>query len=122
MVYGAVFVTVRECSPPMRQRLPADNLEYSKLKVPASVVWPKYNYSIHTDEVAVLNASSFGDSNGPILLDEIVCTGGENSLSDCEYDVLHMCSHELDVAIICHRKYVVPANYLGNNYISSCSC
>ena len=59
---------------------------------------------LYSDEVAVLNASDFQLTNGPIFFDEIVCSGEEDSLLDCQYDRIHRCSHENDVAIICHRE------------------
>ena len=61
--------------------------------------------SLSTDEVAVLsNVTAFGIPSGPIFLDRVICDGEEDTLMDCEYDQIHMCTHDLDVAIICHRK------------------
>ena len=54
----------------------------------------------------MLNSSTYQQIGGPILLDEIVCSGGESSLLECEYDTVHRCAHENDVAIICHCKFV----------------
>ena len=70
-------------------------------------------YTMHyADEVALLNSSTFWHTNGPILLDEIVCSGGEVSLLECEYDTVHKCVHDNDVAIICHRKLLLILLYL----------
>ena len=57
-----------------------------------------------TDDVGVLDASAFGDPSGPIFLDQIRCNGEEGGLLGCESSTLHMCNHQNDVAIICHRK------------------
>ena len=37
-------------------------------------------------------------------MDEIVCSGEESFLFDCEYDTVHRCVPVNNVAIICHRK------------------
>ena len=55
--------------------------------------------------MAVLNSSIFHQTSSPIFLDEIVCSGGESSLLECEYDTVHRCVAENDIAIICHRKF-----------------
>ena len=61
----------------------------------------------YADEVGVLNSSTFWPKNGPILLDKIVCSGEEVALLECEYDTVHRCVHDNDVAIICHRKLIL---------------
>ena len=43
----------------------------------------------------------FGIGNGPIHIDEVRCSGYENSLLDCEYDSEHDCSHAEDAAVVC---------------------
>ena len=66
--------------------------------------------TFYADEVAVLNSSSFQYANVPIFLDEIVCSGGEISLLDCDYSVGHRCLDENDVAVICHCKLILVLN------------
>ena len=57
------------------------------------------------DEVDVLNVSMFTKKpTATILLDKIECVGVENRLFDCSYTTVHMCSHDNDVGIICHRE------------------
>ena len=48
--------------------------------------------------------TAFGIPSGPIFLDGVMCDGEEDTLMDCEYNQVHMCTHDLDVAIICHCK------------------
>ena len=47
----------------------------------------------------------FGPGKDPIWLDAVVCTGDEDSLTDCEHDPWGQndCSHEEDVAIMCNH-------------------
>ena len=57
------------------------------------------------DEVGVLDASAFGNPSGPIFLDKIQCSSEEDDLLHCDNTVVHMCTHQQDVGIICHREY-----------------
>ena len=59
-----------------------------------------------SDEIGVINASAFGYPSGAIFLDSVHCTGVESGLWDCNSSPLHMCSHQNDVAILCHRKCI----------------
>ena len=45
----------------------------------------------------------FGGGTGPILVDEVQCTGSESSLSQCPHDGIgnHDCSHFEDAGVIC---------------------
>ena len=63
------------------------------------------NFSFLTDEIGILDASQFvGDKNEPIFMDRVQCNGEEYLLKDCDHTMEHMCGHENDVGIICHRK------------------
>ena len=56
----------------------------------------------------MVEASQFGgESSGPIFLDQLHCTGDEESLSECDMYTqpgMHMCGHQNDVGVICQRK------------------
>ena len=58
----------------------------------------------------MVEASHFGGvSSGPIFLDQLHCTGDENSLSECDMYTepgMHMCGHQHDVGVICQRKLI----------------
>ena len=56
------------------------------------------------DQVGVVNSSMFGDPVGPIFMDQVHCDGGESSLFNCNHLTIPQCSHDQDVAIVCHRK------------------
>ena len=64
-------------------------------------------YSYFSDDVDIVDVSRFSDEpSGPIFLDAFHCnTGNEERLDECQYDELHMCSHQQDIGIICQRKY-----------------
>ena len=64
-----------------------------------------------TDGVQVVKGSQFGDhSSGPIFLDQLHCTGDEESLSECDMNTepgIHMCGHQHDVGVICQCKMML---------------
>ena len=47
----------------------------------------------------------FGEGCGPILLDNLQCTGGEASLLECRHNGVytHNCEHQDDAAVTCER-------------------
>ena len=50
--------------------------------------------------------SSFGSSSGPIILDNVVCTGSESNLFECSHNEIlqNNCEHSEDVAVICSSE------------------
>ena len=59
-------------------------------------------FSPHTD-AAVGRSALFGRGTGPILLDEVACTGSESSLFRCPNRGIgnHNCGHHEDASVIC---------------------
>ena len=53
-------------------------------------------------DATAYNGARFGQGSGPILLDDVQCTGTELSLVDCPYD-RHTgdCSHSKDASVEC---------------------
>ena len=44
----------------------------------------------------------FGQGNGPIVLDDVMCNGTESQLLDCEYDASTIdCTHFEDAGVAC---------------------
>ena len=67
-----------------------------------------YFILFYSDRVEVLEGAQFGgESSGPIFLDQLHCTGDEESLSECDMYTepgIHMCGHQNDVGVICYCK------------------
>ena len=53
---------------------------------------------------AALRHARFGQGEGPILLDNLRCTGEEESLLDCHHRGIgiHGCEHYEDASVICY--------------------
>lgn len=68
--------------------------------VDANVVCQQLNCGV---AVAILSSSHFGQGSGPILLDNVDCTGHESSLDQCNSLGwgIHNCYHYEDVSITC---------------------
>ena len=65
-----------------------------------------YMISNISDGVNVVDVSQFSNEPSvPIFLDELHCSGDEGRLIECDVSLIHMCSHQQDVGIICQRKY-----------------
>uniref|UniRef100_W5NEP8 SRCR domain-containing protein n=1 Tax=Lepisosteus oculatus TaxID=7918 RepID=W5NEP8_LEPOC len=63
----------------------------------------------------------YGQGSGPILLDDVGCTGGETVLSQCPSREWrnHNCSHEDDASVICDGSGCCKAHtFLMSNYPS----
>ena len=43
----------------------------------------------------------YGRGTGPIHLDEVICSGTESSILDCQYITDHDCSHNEDIGVQC---------------------
>lgn len=56
------------------------------------------------DAEIACKSASFGEGIGPILMDEVYCTGIESSLLSCLRNELgnHHCSHSQDAGVRCN--------------------
>ena len=59
-----------------------------------------YIYVSHTGASAYARAR-FGQGTGPIVMDEVRCTGSEVRLMDCPLRLSHNCGHHGDAGVQC---------------------
>ncbi|NWI11676.1 DMBT1 protein, partial [Crypturellus soui] len=54
------------------------------------------------DVISVHGGALFSEGTGPVLLDELACTGDEESLAQCSHQGLgiHDCRHKEDVSVL----------------------
>ena len=59
------------------------------------------------------SAGTFGAGEGPIWLDDVQCTGSEESILNCTHRGFgeHNCNHEEDVGITCGKLSISQHNY-----------
>ena len=53
-----------------------------------------------------LSSATYGQGGGPIFLDNVVCTGNESNLAQCQHLGIanHNCFHSDDAGVICPGK------------------
>ncbi|XP_038068375.1 deleted in malignant brain tumors 1 protein-like isoform X2 [Patiria miniata] len=64
----------------------------------AMVVCRQLNLS---DAVSARGFAHFGQGSGPIVMDDVGCTGSETQLSSCSFTQDHNCGHNEDAGVIC---------------------
>ena len=59
--------------------------------------------ALHNVVATAYSSAAFGRGSGPILIDNVACTGRENRLIDCTFDN-HTgdCSHSEDAGVRCY--------------------
>ena len=48
----------------------------------------------------------YGAGTGPIFLDDLACTGQEDSLFNCTHDPTHNCNHIEDAGAVCSKPSI----------------
>ena len=80
----------------------------------------KYIFELHSTINALLSleplplqGGSFNNGSGPIFLDNVVCTGVESSLLECQSNPIgeHNCDHSEDAGVRCESKVSCMYNY-----------
>ena len=63
-------------------------------------------FFVHTAGAIAAAGAHFGPGTGPILLDNVECTGSEQRLTACPNQRFgqHNCLHSEDASVICQRK------------------
>ncbi|KAI4901971.1 hypothetical protein NFI96_006073 [Prochilodus magdalenae] len=58
--------------------------------------------------LSALNRAYFGQGSGPVLLDDVACSGSESSITACPNEVFgkHNCYHHEDAGVICSGTFI----------------
>ena len=69
------------------------------------VVCRQLGYNIGVKSI-VLDSVMFGAGEGPIWMDDVECTGSEESILNCTHRGfgVHNCNHRADVGIVCGKS------------------
>ncbi len=65
---------------------------------------------------SAVGTATFGQGTGPILLDNVGCTGTETRLFDCPSNELgvHNCAHSEDAGVVCEGTKLISVIQLYN--------
>lgn len=72
--------------------------------------------SLFSNNFVVARSSAyFGQGNGPIWLDDVTCTGNENSLLNCNIKPwgVQNCMHNEDAGVDCNAGNVPPHHVMS---------
>ena len=86
----------------MHARKPS--ISHTLLRLKLRILYHKSNavnvFIVCLGSAIALRGAHFGEGTGPIHLDNVICTGSENSLLDCRYSP-NNCGHYEDAGVIC---------------------
>ena len=84
------------------QKLFAHNWDYHQHVSGTSIFNSVIALSDFSDPRPIIT-STFGEGDGPIVLDNLQCNGNEDFLTDCPHNGvgIHMCTHYNDASVFC---------------------
>ena len=81
--------------------VPENMVHVSFVNMPHNIQHTQHTQThTHSGALAVRGAH-FGQGEGPILVDDLRCTGNESNLLDCDYEDDPNCFHFEDAGVIC---------------------
>ena len=100
MVCGALYVMITGIW--MMLELSADNLD-CLIKVNLCTAGKKVliRSILCTAVPKALRTSQYGEGYGPVLLNQLRCSGDEISLIQCSHSGGHYCDHSKDASVVC---------------------
>ena len=60
-----------------------------------------YHFFLYMIAATPFGAARFGQGEGPIVLDDLRCTGNETDILSCPYTLNHNCVHNEDAGVRC---------------------
>ena len=58
-----------------------------------------------------------GPSTQPVIIQDVVCSGSERSISECNYNEVQFCPHSNDAAVACEGLYKNYGSNCGMHYL-----
>jgi deleted-in-malignant-brain-tumors protein 1 len=73
----------------------------------AKVACRQLGFSTRSGSYTAYSNAHFGEGEGPILLDDLICTGSESRLIDCSHEPIgqyDFCTHNDDAGLRCEER------------------
>ena len=75
-------------------------------------IWASFSSVYPSSTVnAALQQAAFGEGTGPINLDDVLCTGSESWLLNCQHLTNHNCGHHEDAGVRCGNHNSISYTY-----------
>ncbi len=68
---------------------------------PMGINCQRFNSLLTCTGAVAISVAMFGQGAGPIVMDNVQCTGNENSLMNCTFLTSHNCRHSEDAGVRC---------------------
>ena len=95
------------------------NLDVSNLAAQVCNIKCMQQITVFVSGAIALASTTFAQGGGPIFLDNVVCTGNETNLAECQHLGIgnHNCFHSDDAGVICPGKVEHNTGHLHINIL-----